>query len=55
MRLLRDLPPATRRAFELHKLEGRTHAETAALMGISRSGVEKHMMAALKFLLARMP
>ena len=53
--LLRDLPPATRRAFELHKLEGRTHAETAALMGISRSGVEKHMMAALKLLMARMP
>ena len=54
IRLLRELPPATRRAFELHKLEGRTHAETAALMGISRSGVEKHMMAALKLLLARM-
>lgn len=55
VQLLHHLPPATRRAFELHKLEGRTHAETAALMGISRSGVEKHMMAALKFLLARMP
>ena len=53
--LTQGLPPATRRAFELHKFEGRTHAETAALMGISRSGVEKHMMAALKYLLARMP
>lgn len=52
--LLDELPPKVRRAFELHKLEGRSQAETARLMQISRSGVEKHMMTALRFLTARL-
>lgn len=49
-----QLPAKPRLAFELHKLKGHSHAETARLMGISRSGVEKHMMAALKLLTARL-
>lgn len=52
--LVEDLPPQTRRAFHLHKLDGLSHAETARVMGISRSGVEKHIMAALKQLVGRL-
>jgi RNA polymerase sigma-70 factor (ECF subfamily) len=51
---IEDLPPQRRRAFELHKIDGLSHAETAAAMGISRSAVEKHISAALKHLLARL-
>lgn len=49
------LPAKPRLAFELHKLRGHSHAETARLMGISRSGVEKHVMTALKLLTTRLP
>lgn len=48
-----ELPPPVREAFRLHKLEGLSHAETAKAMNISRSGVEKHIMASLKRILAR--
>jgi RNA polymerase sigma-70 factor (ECF subfamily) len=51
---LKDLPPACRRAFQLHKLEGLSHAETAAAMGVSKSTIEKHVSAALKHLLKRL-
>ncbi|WP_232475935.1 RNA polymerase sigma factor [Flavisphingomonas formosensis] len=44
------LPDGARRAFELHKLEGLSHAEVAARLGISKSGVEKHMAVAMKYL-----
>lgn len=43
-----ELPPQRRTAFRLHKLEGLSHTETAAKMGISRSAVEKHIIAALR-------
>jgi len=46
------LPPQRRRAFVLHKLEGLSHAETALRMGVSRSAVEKHIIAALQQLMA---
>lgn len=49
-----DLPPQMRRAFTLHKLEGRSHAETAQAMGLSVKSVEKHISAALKHLTARL-
>ncbi|MBP7337005.1 RNA polymerase sigma factor [Niveispirillum sp.] len=58
LRLLRDaidaLPPQGKRVFEMHKLQGRPHAEVAASLGISRSAVEKHMAAAMKNLLKRL-
>ena len=50
-----ELGPQTRRVFRLHKLEGLSHAETAARLGVSRSAVEKHMIAALKHLARRLP
>lgn len=49
-----DLPEKTRRAFQLHKLEGHSHVETARRMGISVSTVEKHISAALKTLTRRL-
>lgn len=47
---LGTLPEGARRAFELHKIEGLSHAEVAARLGISKSGVEKHMAVAMKYL-----
>jgi RNA polymerase sigma factor (sigma-70 family) len=44
------LPEGARRAFLLHKIEGCSHAEVATRLGISRSGVEKHMALAMKHL-----
>ncbi|WP_421738309.1 RNA polymerase sigma factor [Caulobacter sp.] len=55
MKTLEALPPKAARAFSLHKLDGLSHAETAAAMGISRSAVEKHVSAALKALMGRLP
>jgi RNA polymerase sigma factor (sigma-70 family) len=52
---LKELSPQTQRVFRMHKFEGMSHPEVAAALGISRSAVEKHMMAALKHLLARLP
>ena len=49
-----ELPPQMQRAFRLHKLEGRSHAETAQAMGVSVKSVEKHISAALKALTARL-
>jgi RNA polymerase sigma factor (sigma-70 family) len=51
---LEELTPACRQAFRLHKLEGLSHAETAAALGVSRSTIEKHISAALKHLLRRL-
>ena len=42
-----NLPEGAGRAFRLHKIEGLSHAETAARLGISRSGVEKHIAVAM--------
>lgn len=49
-----ELPPQQQRAFRLHKLEGRSHAETASAMGISVKSVEKHVSAALRSLNAKL-
>ena len=46
-----DLPEKVAQAFRLHKLEGRSQAETAEMMGISQSTVEKHISSALKRLI----
>lgn len=45
-----NLPPGARQAFELHKLRGLSQNEVARKLGISRSGVEKHMTVAMKYL-----
>ena len=52
---LTELSPQTQRVFRMHKFEGLSHPQVAAELGLSRSAVEKHMMAALKHLLARLP
>ncbi|QJP07016.1 RNA polymerase sigma factor [Pseudomonas multiresinivorans] len=44
---LRKLPERTRHIFLLSRVHGRTYGEIAAAMGLSQSGVEKHMMRAL--------
>jgi RNA polymerase sigma factor (sigma-70 family) len=49
-----SLPPAAGRAFRLHKIDGLSHAEVAAQLGISRSGVEKHIAVAMAHLVRRM-
>lgn len=55
MRLaLADLPPAVQTSFRLHKIDGLTHAQVAERMGVSRSLIEKHMMAALRHLSQRL-
>lgn len=43
------LPEGARRVFELHKQQGLSHAEVAMRLGISKSGVEKHMAVAMKY------
>lgn len=46
------LPPQTRAAFVLHKLEGLTHGEAARRLGVSQKTVEKQVSAALRKLAA---
>ena len=50
MLALGALPDQTQRIFRMHKFEGLTHPQVAEALGISRSAVEKHVMAALKHL-----
>ena len=52
--VMRQLPPQTQRVFRMHKFEGMSHAEVAQALGISRSAVEKHVMAALRRLSDRL-
>jgi RNA polymerase sigma-70 factor (ECF subfamily) len=50
---LDELPRQTALAFRLHKFEGLSHAEVAARLGVSKSAVEKYMIAALRHLVTR--
>lgn len=50
LQALNDLSPKCRRTFIMHKLEGLSHLEVAARLGVSRKAVEKHMATALKHL-----
>jgi RNA polymerase sigma-70 factor (ECF subfamily) len=49
-----ELPPKTRRAFELHKLQGMTQEEAAQALGVSRKTIEKQIAVALQRLAARL-
>ena len=49
-----ELPQQMGRAFRLHKLEGRSQAETAQIMGVSRKMVEQHIGAAVRRLTERL-
>lgn len=51
---LEELPPRTRAVFLLHRFDGFKYREIAKRLGISSSSVEKHMMVAIKHVLARM-
>ncbi len=50
MGVLETFPPQRRRVFTMHKIDGQSYSEVAQALGISKSAVEKHMMAALKHL-----
>jgi RNA polymerase sigma factor (sigma-70 family) len=47
---IQALPPGAARVFRRHKLDGLSHAEVAAELGITRSAVEKHIAVALRHL-----
>jgi len=49
-----ELPPQMGRAFRLHKLEGKSQAETAQAMGVSRKMVEQHIGVAVRRLTERL-
>ncbi|CAN5421878.1 RNA polymerase sigma factor [soil metagenome] len=45
-----SLPDGAQRVLRLHKIDGLSHGEIAARLGITRSGVEKHMAVAMAHL-----
>jgi RNA polymerase sigma factor (sigma-70 family) len=47
---INQLPAGAKRALVLYRLKGHGHLEVAQIMGISRSGVEKHLAVAMKHL-----
>ena len=50
--IMRGMPPRTREVFLLHRFEEMTYPAIARSLGISVSAVEKHIMIALKLLVA---
>jgi RNA polymerase sigma-70 factor (ECF subfamily) len=52
LRIIEEMPKRTRDIFVMHRFEEMTYAAIARRIGISVSAVEKHMMAALRTLLA---
>ena len=51
-RAIADLPAGAARALRLHRFDGLGQGEVARIMGISRSGVEKHLATAMRHLRA---
>lgn len=51
---LEDLSTNVRSAFILHKVKGLTHIETAKELGLSQSTIEKHVMKAMRHVMAHM-
>lgn len=49
-RAIASLPPQAQKALRLYRFDGLSQAEIAATMGISRSGVEKHLALAMRHL-----
>lgn len=49
-RAISALPPGAQRALRLCRIDGLPQADVAEIMGISRSGVEKHLAVAMKHL-----
>ena len=49
-RLIARLTPRTRQVFVMHRIDGLTYSEIAQALGIALSTVEKHMIAALHYL-----
>jgi RNA polymerase sigma factor (sigma-70 family) len=50
-KLLEELTPRAREVFMMHRVEGLAYTEIAQALGITTSTVEKHMSAALRFLM----
>jgi RNA polymerase sigma-70 factor (ECF subfamily) len=48
--LMEELTPRARQVFMMHRVEGLAYTEIARALGITMSTVEKHMSAALRFL-----
>lgn len=49
-----EMPPQCRRVFELRRLDGHSHAEIVARLGISAKMVERHLTRALRICRARL-
>jgi len=48
-----EMPPQTRRAFQLRRIDGLSQREIAAQLGLSENTVEKHIMRGIKMLMAQ--
>lgn len=53
--VINELPPRCRETFFLNKFYGMNYAEIAKFIGITESGVEKHMMKGLKHCRKKIP
>ncbi|WP_338333513.1 RNA polymerase sigma factor [Acetobacter sp. LMG 32666] len=53
--LLDELPPLTRRIFVLNRVSGLNYRTVATRLAVSESTVQKHLAAALRHLLLRLP
>ncbi len=53
-RIVKELPPKCRQAFQLKKFEELSQREIAARMGVAESTVEKHLAKALRFISDKM-